>query len=472
MAVNLFFVFLVFLAPQVIWAQGHWETTPEALSEIGKIKDCNNYDLAKRLLQKEFHRLVILEWALSRSKKERVPELGWDNIRENFSFFVSEGVLYQCLPEGKCYPEGDINSSFLLLSESEKKLRAQAVDAQVNWKNFIESEQSKSLQRISRLYYLLGEADESLSMDWKKGIIPKDLENLVVQKHDNTGYPICKSDKATLYLHHLASYWSLEEARANQYFSAKDKDKELKDLVKLEQSKSKDRAVRRVESEKAKHFDEYLNLSDSQGLVHASLEKIVFKAEELPPVKPRAKKEPAKETRANGMLVLEKRMVGAGPNGTDLEYWKDISINTRTGKPNNIIWGPVEDFEKVKKLQKDMKLTVENKGKEPDYVRAAEEFCKNKEPKGTWFLPPIEIFLDALNNHMSEKGVGIQLLYGGNKTLKDNLPDMKDRWFFLSSSDPSNAAKTLFFGGRSGRVGSDGRGGDGAVRCVSRAADR
>jgi hypothetical protein len=259
-------------------------------------------------------------------------------------------------------------------------------------------------------------------------------------------------------LHHLASYWSLEEARAKQYFLAKDKEKEIKVLAAQEPSKTKAKEVRRLESEKAKHFDEYLNLSDSQGLVQASLEKIIFKAEELPPVKAQEKKNPKTETLANGMLVLEKREIGTGPNGTNRDFWKDIT----TG----LIWGPVEDFEKVKALQEKMNLTVKYDGKEyPDYVRAAEEYCKILEME----LPSQKDFLDALRNPGSEKGTDKGFGYGQNIALKDNLPDMKDRWFWSSSPHPVNAQAALSFGGFDGEVYFGFRNSQAPfVRCVSR----
>jgi hypothetical protein len=42
------FLFLFFTLPtHLSWAQNHGDPTPEAITEIGKIKDCNNFDLAQ-----------------------------------------------------------------------------------------------------------------------------------------------------------------------------------------------------------------------------------------------------------------------------------------------------------------------------------------------------------------------------------------------------------------------------------------
>jgi hypothetical protein len=189
------------------------------------------------------------------------------------------------------------------------------------------------------------------------------------------------------------------------------------------------------------------SLDDKDTLLHTVLKKYDPK----PVVK--------KETLANGMLELVKREIGTGPNGTNREWWKDVTV-----KPA-LTWGPVEDIEKVKALQKKMNLTVKNEGKYPDYARAAVEYCKTLGME----LPSQKDFLDALRNPESEKGTDKGFGNGQNIALKDNLPDMKDRWFWSSSPHPSIAAGALGFNGSNGGVGFGGRDyGDSSVRCVSR----
>jgi hypothetical protein len=174
----------VFVAPQFIWAQGHWEETPEALSEIGKIKDCNNYDLAQKLLKKEFQRLVFLEKALSEPKVTGSLDQRWDEKTNKSGDSYSDVEKNAFLNDFGIGNVEEIKYLMFPLSESEDKLTAQVVDGKVNWKKYIETEQNKSLQRISRLYSLLGEVDESQSTDWKKGKMPDFGANVFTRAKD------------------------------------------------------------------------------------------------------------------------------------------------------------------------------------------------------------------------------------------------------------------------------------------------
>jgi hypothetical protein len=157
-----------------------------------------------------------------------------------------------------------------------------------------------------------------------------------------------------------------------------------------------------------------------------------------------------RETLANGMLELVKREVGA--DGKNRDFWKDVSKNTRTKKLNNLIWGPLEDFKKIKELQEKLKLTVNLGGKEiPDYARAAEEYCKSIGMD----LPTKDDFLDALGNPDSEKTFEASVTYpfGRNKALTANLPEMKDRRFLTSSPFRTDSNSVFYFDGPIGEVG-------------------
>jgi hypothetical protein len=233
---------------------------------------------------------------------------------------------------------------------------------------------------------------------------------------------------------------------------------QLKDLVKKAEAKKVDIAAVNASVEAANRalngvvdlvcnskVTQNLNDDDKGTLLHTVLKQY--------DPKPVAKK----RTLANGMLELVKREVGADSKNRD--FWKDTTIG--------LTWGPIEDFKKVEALQQKMNLTIKDTTgfKNPDYGRAAEEYCKTLGME----LPSHNDFLDALRNPESEKGINKGWGYGQNIALKGNLPDMKDRCFWSSSPRPRTAVSALIFSGDTGMVGNYYRSYSGcSTRCVSR----
>jgi hypothetical protein len=161
-----------------------------------------------------------------------------------------------------------------------------------------------------------------------------------------------------------------------------------------------------------------------------------------------------KETLADGMLELEKREFGTGPNNTNRDFWKDVSVNTRTGKPNNLTWGP----------------RATTGGRANDGLMTYDEamaYCDSLQetsfPGVKWRLPTMDEFLDALGNSAEEKKKGWNN-QGQNLALRNKLPEM-DSHYYRSSSVYSSVYAWVF-GGDYGYVYHGGRDGQGSVRCV------
>jgi hypothetical protein len=162
-----------------------------------------------------------------------------------------------------------------------------------------------------------------------------------------------------------------------------------------------------------------------------------------------------KETLADGMLELEKREFGTGPNNTNRDFWKDVSVNTRTGKPNNLIWGP----------------RATTGGKDNDGLMTYDQamaYCDSlREPSFPgvkWRLPTKDDFLDALGNSAEEKEKGWDN-QGQNFVLLNQLPEMKGRWYRSSSVYSSDRAWVFY--GSNGGVDHNYRVYRNRVRCVS-----
>ncbi len=162
------------------------------------------------------------------------------------------------------------------------------------------------------------------------------------------------------------------------------------------------------------------------------------------------------ETAKDGMLEFYKRDLDE--DGRNRDFWKDSS----TG----IVWGPVEDSEKIKEFQKNKKLIYVYDGrKRPDNARAAEEFCKSKSME----LPTKQDFLNALNNPQAKK-VGVKgENQGRNDLLKSKLPGMSHKWFWTATPVLGVDYNAVGFDGEQGAISSGFRDNSFfSVRCIIR----
>lgn len=432
------------IAPAPVWSQqGHWEKVPEALSEIGKIKDCNNFDLAYKLLHKEFLRLALLERAMKLFKDSKPPG-PWDNLWFGPPFSTSVNGGRRKVGEiGGDYTQHEVRTALLRLSESQQKLEAQAINGKVDWEKFIVEEQRQGIEKIKSIYQLLGEPDTYETIDWKSGVIPIDPPAQAAQAESEID-PICQNSSAAPYLHHLASYWSLEEARSDKYFNVKIKDSEILELSQEKPSTSQaksthSKAMRSLQSERAQILEQYHTLKDSQELILKGLQRVsVIPTPKKTTRKQSNPKAPKKEILMDGRL--EKKFVDADGSGNRFRIFDTVTKLTW-----HDIYGPKE----IKDFYETMspKPTFKFDGRQyPDYFKAASALCVSK-----GLQAPTKEELKVLE---------------ANFELAKNL-GMDKGWFWSSSE--SSSSYVWAFSSNTGYVYDDCRRyfDDLSVRCVS-----